>query len=110
MTKKIGDKKIGGVQSTTETKSIGATTGVEGVGGVKSISGIGGVGASSKIGRRRTTKILSAADREHLFKMINEEAEKLFGASGMSSSERNVLADAVKMSIDAGIVEDEESK
>ena len=108
MTKKIGDKKIGGVQSTTETRGVGATSGVEGVGGVKSITGIGGVGSTSRVGRRRTTKILSAADREHLFKMINEEAEKLFGASGMSSGERTVLADAVKMSIDAGIVDEDE--
>lgn len=103
MTKKIGDKKIRGVKGTRET---GEVESVGGVGSTSSVSGVRGVGA---VGGGRMTSALSQADRERLFKMVDEEADKLFPKGSMTARQRKVVQDAVKMAIESGIVEDEES-
>lgn len=103
MTKKIGDKKIRGVKGTRET---GEVESVGGVGSTSSVSGVRGVGA---VGGGRMTSALSPADRERLFKMVDEEADKLFPKGSMTARQRKVVQDAVKMAIESGIVEDEES-
>lgn len=109
MTKKIGDKKIGGVQSTTSTSAVEGTEVVGGVAGVKATSGVGGVEGAGAVNRRRPTRTMSLAEREQLFQMINEEADKLFGEGGMSPTQRNVVKNAVRMAVDAGLVETEET-
>lgn len=109
MTKKIGDKKIGGVQSTDSTGAVEGTDLVGGVAGVKATTGVGGVGGADAVNRRRPTRTMTAAEREQLFHMINEEAEKLFGEGGMSPTQRNVVKKAVRMAVDAGLVDEEEA-
>jgi hypothetical protein len=107
MTKKIGDKKIGGVHGTTETSAVEGTDVVGSVGGVKAATGVGGVSGPGAVSKRRSTRTMTLAEREQLFQMINEEAEKLFGDSQMSPTQRNVVKNAVRMAVDAGIIEDE---
>jgi len=111
MTKKIGDKKIGGVHGATETSAVEGTEVVGNVSGVKATTGVGGVGSAGAINKRRATRTMTLAEREQLFQMINEEAEKLFGEGGMSPAQKNVVKNAVRMAVDAGIVaEDEDSE
>jgi len=108
MTKKIGDKKIGGVQSTTTTTGVEGTEVVGGVAGVKATSGVGSVDGAGTVNRRRPTRTMTLAEREQLFQMINEEAEKLFGEGEMSPAQRNVVKNAVRMAVDAGLVDADE--
>ena len=103
MVKKVGGPKSPGTKETTSvqpTKSVGA-------GKVGNIKGAEGKTKASRVSN--PTQFLSAADREKLFKMINEEADKMFGPDGLPESNREVVEEAVKMAIDAGIVEEEEN-
>lgn len=108
MTKKIGDKKIGGVESTREMTKVEGTEGVSGVEGVKKTSGVSGVGGVQGVSKRRPTRVMSFAEREQLFSMIQEEADKMFANANLSEEQRKVVTDAVKMAVDAGIVGDED--
>jgi hypothetical protein len=110
MTKKIGDKKIGGIHSATETTAVEGTDIVGGVGGVKATSGVGGVGGIGAVNKRRSTRTMTLAEREQLFQMINEEADKLFGEGGMSPAQQSVVKNAVRMAVDAGLVDEDETK
>jgi hypothetical protein len=110
MTKKIGDKKVGVVQSTRQTTNVEGAGAVSNVGNVKATSAVGGIKRSSGITKERLTRSMSAAEREELFRMINEEADKMFGSEGVPEARRQVVETAVKMAIDAGIVVDEEEK
>lgn len=100
MTKKIGDKKISGVKVTRET---GEVESVGEVGSTSSITGVRGVGSVTS---SRITSTMSAADREKLFKMIDEEAQKLFPKGSITARQRKIVQDAVKMAIDSGIVDE----
>jgi hypothetical protein len=42
--------------------------------------------------------------------MINEEADKLFGEGGMSPAQQSVVKNAVRMAVDAGLVDEDETK
>lgn len=105
MNKKIGDKKIEGVQSSQQTEKVSGAETVTGVTGVKGAESISGVGAVGGVSKRRNTRVMSAAERTQLFQMINEEAEKLFGE--MPEEQKKVVTDAVKMAINTGIIEEE---
>jgi len=107
MTKKIGDKKIGGIEGTKVTTAVEGTDVVGGVAGVKATTGVGGIQSAGAIGKRRHTRSMTLAEREQLFQMINEEAEKLFGEGGMSDSQRTVVKNAVRMAVDAGLLDDD---
>lgn len=109
MTKKIGDKKVGGVKSAKEAADVEGTEAVTGVGGVQATTGVGGVKGAGAVGKRRATRTMTMAEREQLFRMINEEADKMFNEQGIPAKQREVLANAVKMAVDVGIIpEDEE--
>jgi len=105
---KNDDKKIGGVKGTKVTTAVEGTDLIGGVAGVKATTGIGGVKGAGGIDKRRPTRTMTLAEREQLFQMINEEAEKLFGNSPMSATERNVVKNAVRMALDTGIIPDED--
>jgi hypothetical protein len=75
--------------------------------GIQATQGIGAIKGTGIAGKRRSTRIMSAAEREQLFKMINEEADKLFDSSGLSEEKRSVLKEAVKMAVDSGLIDDE---
>lgn len=56
---------------------------------------------------RRPTRPMTAAEREHLFSLVKEEAERLFGEDGLPKEKRETVETAVKMALDAAIPEEE---
>lgn len=108
MTKKIKDKKkIGEVTSTHKSEEVKGAPGVGGVEAVRPAGALGGVSQTKAVRRRGTTRIMTLAERQELFRMINEEAEKMFG-DNLSAEEREKVATAVKMAVDTGIAEETE--
>lgn len=108
--KKIGDKKIGRVDLTKQTGDVEKAGTVGEVSSVKGATGVGSVGGAGGVGNRRGTRVMSAAEREQLFNMINEEADKLFGADSPLAAQKNILKNAVKMAVDSGTVDEDEKK
>ncbi len=104
MVRKVGGPPIqrtGSVEKSTPVQSSK-------VGGVSDVKG---AKAQSEVKRvRRPTRPMTAAERDHLFKIIHEEADKLFGANGLPESQRHTLENAVKVTVDASIIEEEEDK
>lgn len=105
--KKIGDTKIEQVRSTKETSGIESTEAVSGVSGVKATTGVGGVKRTGGVGKASLTTALTTSQRDKLFSMIHEEAEKVFAATPLSKTKRETIETAVKMAIDASLVDDE---
>lgn len=99
------DTKIGGIQSTKKTSEIDPTTGIESVSGVKATSGITGIGKAERSGVRRPTRTMTLEEREELFRMIDEEAAKMFGAGGIPAEKRELVQTAVKMAVDSGLLD-----
>jgi len=110
MTKKIGDKKVSGVTSSTGTKGVESTEGVSGIKGIKPTTGVGGIGGIGGIGRRRATRLMTAAEREQLFNLINEEADKLASEGIIPRGQKEAVSKAVRMAVDSGLVEDDDSE
>ena len=104
MVKKIdgkGGRLTGPVESTrpVSTEKVGTT------------KGVGATKEGSRAKRaRRPTRPMTAAEREHLFNLIHEEADKMFGPNGLPESQRHTVESAVKMAIDASIVEEEDEE
>ena len=101
MVKKVGRGKGG-------TTPIDPTKAVE----TQKVSQTQNVSATEKQQKakkvRRPTRPMTPEEREHLFKLIHEEAEKLFGPNGLPQSQRDTVETAVKMAIEASIVEEED--
>ena len=118
MVKKPGDSKISGIKSsvvkpTDMTKEVAGAESVSEVGqvgGVKATAAVGGAKGAGPVHKRRSTRQMTAEEREHLLQMVQEEADKMFGSSGMSAQRKKTVAEAVKMAIDAGLIEEDESK
>jgi hypothetical protein len=107
MVKKIGDKKIDPLSPTKGPDSVAKTTGVEGVDPVKATSGVAGTSAVGGVRARKSTRMMSMAEREELFKMVSEEADKLFPPGTLPKHKKEVIEGAVKMAIDAAITDEE---
>ena len=103
------DGKIGGVRRTGTSQGIEKTEGVSEVSKTQKAKGVGKVKGSTASGSDRSTRVMTMAERQALFNMIEEEADKLFGKSGLSSEQKQVVQEAVKMAVDAAIVDDEDS-
>ena len=110
MTKKIGKKAVSGVQSTTETKSVEGTESVSGVGSIKPTSSVGGIGGATRVTRRRATRIMSSQERDQLFQMISEEADKLVSEGILPKGQKDVVSRAVRMAVDAGLVDEDDKE
>lgn len=110
MSKKGDDGKIGGIKGPKGTTSVESTDAVGNVGGVKATSSVGAIGRAGSIGQRRGTRTMTLQEREELFKMINEEADKMFKQSGMPPEKQRLVADAVKMAVDSGLIDDEDDE
>ena len=110
MTKKIGDKKVSLVGSTTEATGVQGTEGVSGISSIRPTSGVRGIGGPAGITRRRATRIMTPAERDQLFNMINEEAEKLEAQGILPTRQKETVSKAVKMAVDSGIVEDDDAE
>lgn len=110
MVKKIGETKTGKIIGTrvtdklkesSQVDSVNEVTGPLVVSGPNKITGVGS-------GKRRPTRELTTAEREELFRIINEEAEKLFAGAKIPDKDKEVVKEAVKMAVDSGLLDGEE--
>ena len=108
MTKKIGDKKVSTVKSAGELGKVQSADTVSEVKSIKGAASVGGVESVTGISKRRPTRVMSLAERDHLFAMIQEEAEKIFAGGQLSDEQKKVVTSAVKMAVDSSLVEGEE--
>lgn len=105
MVKKISDRSGPGRTTPIQpTKTVGAA-GVRSVGDVEAATGKSGTAPV-----RQKTREMTAAERERLFQLVQEEADQMFGERGLPRTRRKTIEGAVKITIDAGIIleEDEE--
>ena len=99
--------KVGGIRGTGSSERIeraGAVSEVEKAEKTGAVSGVRSVGSA---GRTRAAGALTSERREVIHQMIREEADKLFGKGPLSGKSRSVIETAVKMAIDAAIVNEE---
>lgn len=96
--KKVGAKKVTDVDKVKESLQIDAVDALD------SIGKVGGVGAISK---RRPTRTMSSKERDEFFKVIDEEAKKLFSNSDLSPEHKALVKDAVKMVVDSTLLDEE---
>ena len=110
--KKVGSagKKIGGVKRGGAADQIRKSEAIVGAGQVKKTSGVGAVTGTGAGGKRRPTRLMTLKEREKYFDMVKEEADKLFANSDLSDEQREVIEEAVKMAVDASLVDDEEEE
>ncbi|HQH26606.1 MAG TPA: hypothetical protein PLP17_04345 [Oligoflexia bacterium] len=105
MVRKIGDKPgAAGTSSIQSTRSIESTKigEVEQVKAADSRSGVGAV--------RRSTRQLTPEQQQELLAMINEEADRMFDEGTLPRSKKDTVKGAVRMAIEASMVEEEETK
>jgi hypothetical protein len=105
MVKKISGRPSAGKTSSTtpvqSTKTVGSAK-VGTVGGVKNAEGAKGTQSTDGVGRELTPQM-----RDEIFQLIDEVADNMFNESkGFSEKKKKTLKDAVKMAIDAGMVEE----
>lgn len=96
-------KKVGDVNRTQNLSHIQKSESIREIKQTGKITGVGSVSG----GNRRPTRVMSAREREELFKMVEEEAEKIFAASGVSKEQREAIELAVKKTIDAAVIEED---
>lgn len=107
MAKKPRDKKIGEIRSTGKAKQVEQTGEISRVDPVKPTDAVGGVKGAGAVGKRRPTRKITAAEREQLLRMIDEEADKLCESGVLPNAKREVVKSAVKMAVDASIVDED---
>jgi hypothetical protein len=108
MTKKKDDKRIGGVTSATKAAGIERLKEVDRVSGVQRTEAVSGVRRAGGIARSRLTAAMSAAEREALFRMIQEETDKIYEEGGLPEKQKEIVKQAVKMAVEAGLIGEEE--
>ncbi len=75
------------------------------------VGAVGSIGQRAPASRvRRPTRPMTSAEREHLFRLIHEEADRMFGPNGLPESQRRTLEGAVRITVDASITDEEEEK
>lgn len=108
MSKEKDDKKVGGIGGATKAKGVQRTREVEETEGVKGAEGVGGVKNVAGVGRPDGVKAISIQQRERLMNLVQEEAAKLAAAGMIPKSQRAVVEQAVKMVIDAAMIDGED--
>ena len=101
-------RKVSGDRPSQGTSSVQATRTVESakVGGVEQVkaaerqSGLGAI--------RRSTRQLSPEQQRELLAMIDEEAEKMFTEQGLPEGKKETVKGAVRMAIEASMIENDE--
>ena len=110
----MNDKKkgsrISGVSSTGRSREVERTESIGDVEKVAPTTGVKGVGKAGSVGKRRSTRTMTYAEREELFNMIDQEADKLFKGGALSEERKKVVKEAVKMAVDAGIIDEEDEE
>lgn len=115
MVDKIGDKgkkgKVGGIKETQTSKQVEKTEQVGRIGKIKESSAVGKVGKAGRSQGPVPGEVLTPADRDPLYRLIDEETEKILGATGdISDEQREAIANAVKMAVDAAIVNEDDEE
>lgn len=111
MSSKDDDKKIGGVTSSGSTKGVKATDSVSEVGKVKEAAAVKGVAGVHGVGKAGALGSISYEQRAKLMTIVTEETERLIAQGVIPKNQRDVVEQAVKMVIDASLLEpSEESK
>lgn len=114
MTKKVrgpkDKKKVSGVQVTDETNSIERSAAIGGVDHVQRTGGVTGVRRASSIGGSKNVGAITSSNRSALQAMVDEVAEDLFRKSSLSSEQRKVIKEAVKMTISAAATDQDEEE
>ena len=106
----IKNKGIGGINKVSKTNEIKPTnegsevSEVDAVSGIQKVSQVSAVNGVTGVRSRHNTRIITLEEREALFKMINEEADDIFGKN---SKRGNIAKEAVKMAIDAAIIKED---
>lgn len=88
-------KGVKATESISEIDKVREATAVQGVSGISGIRGTSGVGA------------IRFDQRDKLYTMISQEADKLAAQGIIPKSQREVVEKAVQMAIDAALVEDD---
>ena len=106
-------RKIQGGDGPKSVGETGASGSVKGVDQAKAaeVSQVSGTKAQSGLQSvRGGGYAISAETREQIFQLIHEEADRMFGPDGLPVKKRKTVEGAVKMAVDASIVEEEKSK
>ena len=102
-------KKIDGISNSSRTSATAVeatkqiqTTGVSGITNVTAPNG------SAKIDSiRRATRAMTAEEREYLLRLVNEEADRLFSNNSLNNKQKQTAKTAVKIALDAAILDEE---
>ena len=108
MSKEKDDKKVGGIGGATKAKGVQRTREVEETEGVKGAEGVSGIKNVAGIGRTDGVKALSIQQRDRLMNLVQEEAAKLAASGMIPKSQRAIVEQAVKMVIDAAMIDSDE--
>jgi predicted AAA+ superfamily ATPase len=102
-------KKIGEVTSTGRTREVRSTAqvseveAVRGAGAVDRVLGVQGVGKTS------SARAITSDQRDRLMNLVAQEAEKLAKDGSIPKSQRDVVERAVKMVIEAALIDGEDA-
>jgi len=99
------DKKIKGISGTNKTDSVDKLKSVD---EVKKTEMVKGIKSAQGIALRRATTLMTSAEREKFFKMIDEEAEKLAAQGAIPKKDKAIVTQAVKMAVDSGMLPEED--
>lgn len=111
MSRKNDDGSIGGVKGSdrvTKSTGIESTETVDKIKNVGATAGIGAVKGAGSIDRRKPTRTMTYAERQELFRMIDEEATSMLKNGVLSPQKKALVEQAVKMAVDAALVDEED--
>jgi hypothetical protein len=102
--KKDGDeiKRVSASDSTKRVKATDSVSEVERVTGTKSVSGVSGV---SRVKQTSGVNSISFEQREKLFSMVQEEAQKLAAQGIIPPNQREIVERSVKMILDGVLLD-----
>jgi hypothetical protein len=106
MTRKKDNDGIKRISGTGSTKGVQRTEGVSEVDKVEKTSGVKKVSGVSKVSETSKVSAIRFEQRDKLFSMISEEAQKLAAQGIIPKSQREVVEKAVQMVIDAALLDD----
>ena len=99
-------KKIDSNSKVSSTK----TTGIDSVSGVDAsdeVVKVGSVQGATGIKEAKKTRVMTSAEREQIFKLVQEEADKLFEQGLIPKEKKNTVIKAVEMAIDSSIIDED---
>lgn len=102
----MSDKK-----KNNKTDKIGASSSkIKNIQNVDKASGVKKVSGVKAAKTEKATGVLTAQEREKIFKMVDSEAAKLFGEGKIPAKNKETVIEAVKMAINSGIIDDSDDE